>query len=570
METVELLEKYFETAFAAPDGVKRLRESILSLAMRGKLVPQDPQDRPASELLQEIAAEKKRLIKEGKIKKSKPLPEIKPEDIPYELPGSWRWVRVSEFSLVIEYGTCQKTCNDSSKVPVYRMGNIVDGHLVDLNFKYIDRNIDDLPRLYLQNNDILFNRTNSYELVGKTALYKGDDNIKTFASYLIRVKVDNERIFSSYVHKAMNAPYFRKTQIEAELIQQCGQANFNGTKLSATLIPLPPLEEQRRIVEKIDRLMAMCDRLEKLRSERDRKRIMVQAAAIDRLLNAGDRNSLDEAWSFIRQNFNELYCVKENITQLRKAILQLAVMGKLVPQDPNDRPASELLKEIEAEKKRLIKEGKIKKQKPLPEIKPEEIPYDLPKNWEWVRLEDITSKITDGDHKTPTRISQGYRLLSAKNVRDGYLDFDNCDFIREEDYLKSRERCLPECGDLLIVSVGGTIGRSSLVPQDSNFALVRSVALIKPTLIHPSYLKYSMDSSVLQDSIHSRKRGGAQPCLYLSEIKMFPFSVPPLPEQHRIVAKVDRLMELCDRLERESEAATEKQNQLLEAIAHAI
>ncbi len=252
----------------------------------------------------------------------------------------------------------------------------------------------------------------------------------------------------------------------------------------------------------------------------------------------------------LEQHFDTAFAAPDGIAKLRELILTLAMQGKLVEQDPNDPPASELLKEIEAEKQRLVKAGKIKKPKPLPPIKPEEVPYLLPQGWEWVRLGEITSKITDGDHKTPPRISEGHRLLSAKNVRDGCLDLEHCDFISEQHYQKSRERCLPEMGDLLIVSVGGTIGRSSLVPQDSDFALVRSVALIKPLLLNSKYLKYAMDSQLLQASIHGRKRGGAQPCLYLSEIQLFPFSLPSLPEQHRIVARIDQLMTRCDALEK--------------------
>ena len=254
------------------------------------------------------------------------------------------------------------------------------------------------------------------------------------------------------------------------------------------------------------------------------------------------------------------------IKKLRELILELAVRGKLVPQDPNDEPASELLKKISAEKTKLIKDGKIKKEKSLREIADEEKPFELPSGWKWVRLKEITSKITDGDHQTPPRIDIGFRLLSAKNVRDGFLDFDNCDHIAKEAYLKSRERCLPEAGDLLIVSVGGTIGRSAVVPSDSEFALVRSVALIKPLLIYSEFFKYSMDSKLLQDSIHSRKRGGAQPCLYLSEIGMFPFALPPLNEQHRIVAKVNELMAFCDQLEQTQSDNIAAHAQLVEAL----
>ncbi|MFC7288783.1 restriction endonuclease subunit S [Herminiimonas glaciei] len=185
-----------------------------------------------------------------------------------------------------------------------------------------------------------------------------------------------------------------------------------------------------------------------------------------------------------------------------------------------------------------------------------------------MRLGEVTSKVTDGDHKTPPRISSGFKLLSAKNVRNGFLSFDNCDFISEQHYLKSRERCLPEAGDLLIVSVGGTIGRASLVPQNSDFALVRSVALIKPLLLDSKYLKYSMNSDLLQASIHSKKRGGAQPCLYLSEIVLFRFPLPPLFEQNRIVSKIEELMALCDTLDQHINAASNKQAELLNALMH--
>jgi type I restriction enzyme S subunit len=165
---------------------------------------------------------------------------------------------------------------------------------------------------------------------------------------------------------------------------------IKSSRLKEIPIPIPPLAEQRRIVAKIDELMARCDELEKLRGNRDRKQITVHTATLNRFIIAKEQSEFNTAWQFITQHFSELYSVKENVTELRKAILQLAVMGKLVPQDPSDQPASELLKDIEEEKEKLVQEGKIKKSKPLPEIKPEEIPYEVPKSWKWVRLGDIS------------------------------------------------------------------------------------------------------------------------------------------------------------------------------------
>jgi len=202
-------------------------------------------------------------------------------------------------------------------------------------------------------------------------------------------------------------------------------------------------------------------------------------------------------------------------------------------------------------------------------VSDEEKPFELPEGWEWCKLQRITSKITDGDHKTPPRINEGYKLLSAKNVRDGYIDYDNCDHIAEVDYLKSRERCLPEIGDLLIVSVGGTIGRSALIKNNADFALVRSVAIIKPLLFDSSYLKFSMDSFLLQKAIHENKRGGAQPCLYLSEISNFIFPMPPKNEQHRIVSKVEHLFSICDHLKSCLQSTQQTQLHLADALTDA-
>ncbi|MGD0656884.1 MAG: restriction endonuclease subunit S [Syntrophorhabdales bacterium] len=240
-----------------------LRKAILTLAVEGKLVPQDLNDEPAEALIDRISADKDRLAKEqGVSLPKKNVPSLTAEDWPHDTPGSWRWARIGHVAILIDYGTSQKTDSDSSKVPVYRMGNIVDGRLIDENLKYVDAAIVDLPGLYLKPGDILFNRTNSYELVGKAAIFNGDANTATFASYLIRIRLPVTHIVPEFVNLAMNAPYFRQTQIEPEITQQCGQANFNGTKLASTIIPVPPLAEQRRIVAKVDKLMVFVDTLE--------------------------------------------------------------------------------------------------------------------------------------------------------------------------------------------------------------------------------------------------------------------------------------------------------------------
>ena len=239
-----------------------LRKSILTLAVQGKLVPQDPNDEPAEELIARLEQERARIAKEQGVRPPKNVPPLIADNYPHDIPESWQWSRIGHLALVIDYGTSQKADTDPSKVPVYRMGNIVGGRLVDENLKYVDASIDDLPGLYLKTDDILFNRTNSYELVGKAGIYTGSDDTATFASYLIRIRLPSTLLLPAFYSVAMNAPYFRQTQIEPEVVQQCGQANFNGTKLASTVVPVPPLAEQRRIVAKVEQLMALVDALE--------------------------------------------------------------------------------------------------------------------------------------------------------------------------------------------------------------------------------------------------------------------------------------------------------------------
>lgn len=322
--------------------------------------------------------------------------------------------------------------------------------------------------------------------------------------------------------------------------------------------------------------MEQVDRLEKLKQERDRKRLIIHAAASDRLLSAPDKNSFNDAWNFIQENFNEIYSVKENISELRKAILQLAVMGKLVPQNPNDLPASELLIEIEAEKQRLTKEGKIKKQKPLPEIKPEEIPYELPNQWEWVRFEDLADIIT-GVSKGKKYKNQEMMLLPylrVANVQRGYLDLETIKYLEIAVSEFSRYEVLKD--DLLIIEGGDwdKVGRTAIwnseispcihqnhVFKGRRFLKKPSVYWLQLYLNSTPARNYFAGASKQTTNLASINKTQLRNCL---------IPLPPLPEQHRIVAKVDRLMALCDRLEAQLTNQTEKQTALLNEVIAAM
>jgi type I restriction enzyme S subunit len=329
--------------------------------------------------------------------------------------------------------------------------------------------------------------------------------------------------------------------------------------------PLPPFEEQKRIVEKIDRLMEQCDRLEKLRKEHHQKRLIIHTAARDRLLNAIDQNSLSQSWNFINNNFGELYSVKENVSELRKIILQLAVMGKLVPQDPNDPPASELLKEIEVEKQQLIKEGKIKKQKPLPELK--EIPYILPKGWKWVRVIDV---VDVGTGSTPTTTNSEYYggnipWYTSSATNNEIAEKPNV-FITEKALKETNCKIFPT-GSLIIAlyGQGKTRGQISeiIIPGATNQAIAAMIFFESSKGIK-QYLKYFFKK--IYDEIRTLAEGGAQPNLNVGKIKDTLIPLPPLSEQHRIVTKIDQLMKICDQLEQQIEQSTDKRTKLLNSI----
>lgn len=546
-------------------GIKKLRELILELAVRGKLVPQDPNDEPASELLKRIAAEKAELVKQGKIKKQKPLPEISEEEKPFELPEGWEWVTFSHLGYFFGGKTPSKMKDEywGGTIPWVTPKDMKTNLIVDSEDKVTPLALEDGLTKVSPDSILFVARSGILRRIFPVAI----TSIECTVNQDIKVLSPFFSDISYYILLMMNG--FERYIIE--------NLTKTGTTVESLLFEdfishpfmIPPFAEQNRILSTVKKLMSLCDQLEQQSlTTLDAHQQLVETL-LGTLTDSQNAEELAENWARISEHFDTLFTTEASVDALKQTILQLAVMGKLVPQDPNDEPASELLKRIAQEKAQLVKEGKIKKQKPLPPISDEEKPFELPEGWEWCRLNDISSKITDGDHKTPPRIAEGYKLLSAKNIRDGYLDYNNCDYISAIDYEKSRERCLPEKGDLLIVSVGGTIGRSSLIKDCSDFALVRSVAIIKPLLIEPEYLKLAMDSKLLQSMIHSHKRGGAQPCLYLGEISKFLFPTPPLAEQRNIVNKVSILMEKCRFLFLGLQSAQQTQLHVADALTDA-
>ena len=559
-ETMLLLEKQFDTAFAAPDGIQKLRELILTLAMQGKLLPQDPNDQPASELLEEIEVEKQRLVKEGKIKQSKPLPDIKQDEIPYNLPKNWEWVRLGEIVSLLGDGLHGTPTYDETGNHFFINGNNLSDGVIEIkeNTRKVSTHEYQKYKKKLNSRTVLVSINGT---IGNVAFYNNENVIlgKSACYFNLFKQIDKE-----FTKKLLNSPYF----LEYALSSATGTTikNVSLKAMREFLFPLPPLAEQHRIVAKIDRLMARCDDLEKLRTERNQKRITVHTAALDRLLNAKESNDFSTAWHFITQHFGELYSVKENVAELRKAILQLAVMGKLVPQDPTDEPASELLRAIAAEKQQLIKEGKIKQPKPLPDIKPNEAPYKLPQGWEWANLESLFALITDGDHQAPPKADIGVPFLVIGNLNKGKVNLDNCRFVSHAYYESLDWGRKPLKNDILY-TVTGSYGIPVFIDSNYVFCVQRHVAIFKSVESSPiKYLTHLLKSEYALKYATSVATGIAQKTVPLTGLRRMPIVVPPLQEQHRIVAKIDRLMTLCDALAQQIEAATSKQADLLNAV----
>lgn len=258
------------------------------------------------------------------------------------------------------------------------------------------------------------------------------------------------------------------------------------------------------------------------------------------------------------------FCNKELIDKLRQSILQEAIQGKLVPQNPNDEPASALLKKIKAEKEQLIKARKIKKEKYI--IPDNNLEIVIPKNWCMCVIQDISLKVTDGEHLTPQRANSGYFLLSARNITNQGLKLDNVDYVDEREFNRIRKRCNPNKSDILI-SCSGSVGRVCLADKDNCYVMVRSVAMVRPHKnIYPEYLVYALKSDFLQKQIEKSSKITAQANLFLGKILELQIPLPPTEEQKRIVRKVDELMQLCDKLENENNNAQKASSELLQSI----
>lgn len=544
---LETFFENFELLADAPNGVQKLRELILQLAVQGKLVPQDPSDEPASVLLEKIRAEKERLIKEDKIRK-RVFPPINQNSLPYQVPNSWQWCYLED----IGYDLGQKKPDEKFTYIDVASINKELGFVSD-DVKIVQpENAPSRARKIVDFGTVIYSTVRPYLL--NVAVIDQKYNPPPIVSTAFAILYPHSGILNRYVFYYLRSKIFTN-YVESEMKGMAYPAISDKTFYGG-LIPLPPEREQTRIVAKVEHLMSLCDELEARKQRRDKERADLNSTLLDELLSA---KNFQKCWQRICDNFDLLYDNSENLSKLRQAILQLAVRGKLVPQNPDDEPASVLLERIRAEKERLIKEKKIKRDKPLSPIEKDEIPYEIPKGWIWEKLGQF-SEIVMGQSPPGTSYNESGTGIPLIN---GPVEFTNGDFgktIARKFTTKPTKLC--NKGDLLICVRGATTGRTNIADFDA--CIGRGVAAIKPFIL-PQYANWLIVS--LRSYIFSLGTGSTFPNISYEKIVGLLCPVPPLNEQKRIVTKIDQLISLCDKADSKiRQAQSEIENIMAEAV----
>ena len=560
----EHLLTHFDRLADAPDAIPRLRRFILDLAVRGKLVEQDPEDEPAGELLKRIAAEKKRLVESGEIRKPKKAPLIDDSSLLFGVPPGWVWARLLDISRKIHYGFTASANQQIADVRLLRITDIQHNKVEWRSVPGCEIDEKTLPSFKLEMGDILIARTGG--TIGKSFLVAEIPLIAVFASYLIRIQGSHE-IYARYLKFFLESPVYWKQLQEGT--RGAGQPNVNGQTLGTMLVPLPPLAEQHRIVAKVDELMALCDRMETARKEREATRDRLATASLAHL-NAPDPDPavFQNHAAFALNNLTPLTTRPDQVKALRQTILNLAVRGKLVEQDPEDEPAGELLKRIATHREATAKAATVRFKKPVAPAT-DATPVDLPDGWAIEALANLvnpTAKISYGVLVPGPDVEDGIPFVRTQDLYlSGHPDRPSKKISPEIEASYARTRLR---GGEILLCVVGSIGKLGIVPRawiGANIA--RAVARIAPVeQLSSGYLLLSLRYEQSQSYFTDTTRTLAQPTLNVGLIEKLPIPLPPLAEQHRIVAKVDELMALCDRLEAGLAAGDETRGRLVEAM----
>ncbi len=564
MNATQLLA-HFDRLAESPDAVPRLRRFILDLAVRGKLVEQDASDEPGLKLLHRIQIEKARPLKKGTTRKTVDAAEVSEYSQLFVIPSSWVWTNLAE-------------------IADFSAGRTPPRH------ETVFWNSGDYPWVSIRDmkaGETLFNTSETVSETAKLKVFGSEPvpagtlimSFKLTIGRISRLGIPafhNEAIISIRPHLQLLDPYLFKV---LPLFAQSGNskdaikgATLNRESLSNIPIALPPLAEQHRIVAKVDELMALCDQLEAAQQERERRRGRLAAASLQRLNQPAAATTPEtqrEHARFHLHHLPRLTTRPEHIKALRQTFLDLALRGKLVEQVASDEPVADLLKRLQADIKLYGTRNRVQPAA-VNTIATGAVPYAAPSGWIWARLASLCRVVTDGDHLPPPKSEEGVAFLTIGNVSSGTLDFSNSRYVSQDYFDKITPYRRPEIGDLLYTVVGASYGRPVLVETDRPFCVQRHIAILKPAAELPlEYLHLLLRSPFAYDQATASLTGTAQPTIPLRPLRNFLVPLPPLAEQHRIVAKVDELMALCDQLEAQLTTAQTDSRRLLEAVLDA-
>ncbi len=485
---------------------EQLKASILQYAIQGKLVEQRAEEGTGEELFQEIERKREVLIKEKIIKKDKRTNSIiNFQEVPFDIPENWMWVTLGSILNKLTDGTHKTPKYTSTGVKFVSVKDMSNGFLSLENTKYISE--EEHKELYARCNpekgDLILSKVGT---TGVPAIVDTTEPFSLFVSVAL-LKFDCKCIDVEFLYYMLMSPLVQAQATENT--RGVGNKNWVLDAIASTMVVLPPLVEQKRIVAKIEELLPLVDRY---------------AASYEKL-----------------EQFNAKFP-----EDMKKSILQYAIQGKLVEQRPEEGTAEELYRQIQTEKKRLIKEGKIKKEKPLPEIAEDEIPFDIPESWKWCRLSDVID-VRDGTHDSPKYVPVGIPLVTSKNLVNGVIDYGNVKYITQEDADKINVRSMVDDDDILFAMIG-SIGNPVLVKKDREFC-IKNMALFKRfanTDISMRYVYWFLFYA--QYKLKKEASGGVQSFISLSRFREYLIPLPPVAEQNRIVAKLEEILPLCERL----------------------
>ena len=490
---------------------QQLKASILQYAIQGKLVEQRPEEGTGEELYQQIQAEKQRLIKAGKIKKEKALPEITEDEVPFDIPKTWSWIRLGELIRVIGGVSYKKGDVVKNGIRILRGGNIQAMKvLTDEDDVFLPHEYRDDEKQVKIGDILIVASTGSKAVIGKAGYVDREMPCTMIGAFL---RICRPIYFETveYLRCFFDSDFYRKHI--RDLSQGTNINNVKESYITEFVIPFPPLTEQKRIVAKIEEVLPYVDRY---------------ADAYEKL-----------------EQFNAKFP-----EDMKKSVLQYAIQGKLVEQRPEEGTAEELYRQIQVEKQKLIKAGKIKKEKPLPEIAEDEIPFDIPESWKWVRIGTVATIL--GGKRIPAgrKLSSndtGYIYIRVSDMKDGYVSTENLQYV-PEDIFPSISKYIIHKEDVFI-TVAGTIGRVGKIPPELDGAnLTENADRLVFSLMDQDWLIKCMQSSLVQNQIADATTKVGQPKLAIIRIQNMLIPLPPLAEQKRIVAKLEEILPLCERL----------------------